>query len=319
MIDGVGVPTADPAALGTASAQGATPVVTPIADSAAAAAPSPIGPVQAPTADSARTAAVLPQPTGAPRAPNSTRARSNGPLSPAAPGGAGQASIASKNAGEATQAPQPAADGPVATDKAVPAGRAPAFDLGLEDQTAGQHLFKSAPATGGAEAKAELPIMTGIDGGSPSIAARQSAQPAVPGQPVPAAAPAIAVHIAQAAQAGHKRFEIRLDPPELGRIEVRLDVARDGHASTHLVVERAETLDLLQRDARHLERALQNAGLTTGDGGLTFSLKDQGQAQKASAHDWSGGPEKPTEEAETAVEEAQPARRLTSLGLDIRI
>jgi len=86
---------------------------------------------------------------------------------------------------------------------------------------------------------------------------------------------ALAVHIAQQAQAGAKRFDIRLDPPELGRLEIRLDVARDGRATTHLVVERAETLDLLQRDARSLERALQNAGLDTSKDGLTFSLKDQ--------------------------------------------
>jgi len=86
---------------------------------------------------------------------------------------------------------------------------------------------------------------------------------------------ALAVHIAQQAQAGAKRFDIRLDPPELGRLEIRLDVARDGRATTHLVVERAETLDLLQRDARSLERALQSAGLDTSKDGLTFSLKDQ--------------------------------------------
>ena len=46
-----------------------------------------------------------------------------------------------------------------------------------------------------------------------------------------------------------KHFEIRLDPPELGRIDVKLDVDRDGNVSTRLVVDRADTLDLLKRDA----------------------------------------------------------------------
>ena len=36
------------------------------------------------------------------------------------------------------------------------------------------------------------------------------------------------------ADAGIKRFEIRLDPPELGRIDVRLDVDRDGKVTSHL-------------------------------------------------------------------------------------
>lgn len=89
----------------------------------------------------------------------------------------------------------------------------------------------------------------------------------------------LAVHIARQAQNGMKQFNIRLDPPELGRLEIRLDLTREGQVTTHLVVERAETLDLLQRDARTLERALQNAGLDTSEGGLKFSLKDQGLAQ----------------------------------------
>lgn len=85
----------------------------------------------------------------------------------------------------------------------------------------------------------------------------------------------LAVEIAARAQAGGNRFEIRLDPPELGRIDVRLDVDHRGHVTSRLVVEKSETLDLLRRDAPELERALQQAGLKTGDGGLQFTLRDQ--------------------------------------------
>ena len=93
---------------------------------------------------------------------------------------------------------------------------------------------------------------------------------------VPLSAPAIAAEITRAATNGRTRFEIRLDPPELGRIDVKLDISDDGRIRTHLTVERSETLDLLQRDARGLERALQQAGLKSGDGGLQFSLRDDG-------------------------------------------
>ncbi len=41
----------------------------------------------------------------------------------------------------------------------------------------------------------------------------------------------VAIEIAGKALAGKNRFEIRLDPPELGRIEVRLDVDRDGNVT----------------------------------------------------------------------------------------
>jgi chemotaxis protein MotD len=85
----------------------------------------------------------------------------------------------------------------------------------------------------------------------------------------------LAVEIANRASAGSNRFEIRLDPPELGRIDVRLDVDRAGQVTSHLTVERADTLDLLRRDASQLQRALQDAGLKTGDSALHFSLRDQ--------------------------------------------
>ncbi len=85
----------------------------------------------------------------------------------------------------------------------------------------------------------------------------------------------LAIEIAARAKAGGNRFEIRLDPPELGRIDVRLDVDRSGHVTSRLTVERAETLDILRRDAPEIERALQQAGLKTSDNGLQFTLRDQ--------------------------------------------
>jgi hypothetical protein len=85
----------------------------------------------------------------------------------------------------------------------------------------------------------------------------------------------LAVEIAGRAHAGKNNFEIRLDPPELGRIEVKLSVDRQGQVTSHLIADRADTLDLLRRDATGLERALQDAGLKTGGDGLQFSLRDQ--------------------------------------------
>ena len=105
-----------------------------------------------------------------------------------------------------------------------------------------------------------------------------SAPPALPAVAVPLAG--VAIEIAGKALAGKNRFEIRLDPPELGRIEVRLDVDRDGNVTSRLTVDRAETLDLLRRDASGLERALQDAGLKTADNGLQFSLRDQSMNQQ---------------------------------------
>ena len=85
----------------------------------------------------------------------------------------------------------------------------------------------------------------------------------------------LAVEIAVSARSGKSRFEIRLDPADLGRIDVRIDVDRNGRVTSHLTVEKPETLSMLRQDAPQLQRALDDAGLKTGNGGLQFSLRDQ--------------------------------------------
>jgi flagellar hook-length control protein FliK len=85
----------------------------------------------------------------------------------------------------------------------------------------------------------------------------------------------LAVEIAASVQSGKTRFEVRLDPADLGRIDVRIDVDRNGQVTSHLTVEKPETLTMLQQDAPQLQQALNDAGLKTGSGGLQFSLRDQ--------------------------------------------
>ena len=83
----------------------------------------------------------------------------------------------------------------------------------------------------------------------------------------------MAFEIARQVQQGVSRFQIRLDPPELGRIDVKLDMDQAGQVNAKLTVERSETLDLLQRDQRALERALAQAGLDASKTNLEFSLQ----------------------------------------------
>jgi flagellar hook-length control protein FliK len=126
-----------------------------------------------------------------------------------------------------------------------------------------------------ADAAAQLSVSGTASHSSQNIAT--PAAPTLQPNPQPVAVPlsGVAIEIAGKALAGKNRFEIRLDPPELGRIEVRLDVDRDGNVTSRLTVDRQDTLDLLRRDAAGLERALQDAGLKTANNGLQFSLRDQ--------------------------------------------
>src|SRR5258706_15307879 len=85
----------------------------------------------------------------------------------------------------------------------------------------------------------------------------------------------LALGIAVSARSGKSRFEIRLDPADLGRIDVRADVDRNGQVTSHLPVAKPETLSMLRQDAPQLQRRLDDAGFKTGNGGLQFSLRDQ--------------------------------------------
>ena len=49
-----------------------------------------------------------------------------------------------------------------------------------------------------------------------------------------------ALEIAAFAKNGKSSFEIRLNPAELGRIDVRIDVDRNGQMTSHLTVEKPE-------------------------------------------------------------------------------
>ncbi|MEM7619162.1 MAG: flagellar hook-length control protein FliK [Pseudomonadota bacterium] len=158
-----------------------------------------------------------------------------------------------------------------------------------------------------------------------SATSQQQASPSALSQSSPRVpVNSLAVHIATQAQNGARRFDIRLDPPELGRIDVRLDMNRDGSVNTHIIVERSETLDLMQRDARQLERALNNSGLDVKDGELTFSLKDHGFAEQETAdHEQSDQSNETDENNETQNDVQQILnvnyRRMQFTNLDIRI
>ncbi len=105
----------------------------------------------------------------------------------------------------------------------------------------------------------------------------------VTAQPAPNL-PALAVEIAAKSQSGAKQFDIRLDPPELGRVEVRLSIDPAGKASAHLSADQPQTLALLQKDAPVLTRALREAGLDVSQDGLNFSLRQQTQNGNDSNH-----------------------------------
>jgi len=87
---------------------------------------------------------------------------------------------------------------------------------------------------------------------------------------------------------GSSKISIQLNPPELGKVDVKFDVSADGKTTGITVTaDNQNTLNLLKQDTQGLTRALNDAGLTTDSGSLNFSLsggqqnQTQGSSQQA--------------------------------------
>lgn len=107
-------------------------------------------------------------------------------------------------------------------------------------------------------------------------------------------------------------FELRLDPPDMGRIEVRLEVSRDHRVTAIVAADNPQALADLARHARDLEEALQSAGLQLSDEGLSFDLS-QHRESRADAED-SGAARARTATDDTETQ--SPALAARPLGLD---
>lgn len=96
------------------------------------------------------------------------------------------------------------------------------------------------------------------------------------GQPHPATQQ-VAVQIqklASAKSSGEKTMMLRLDPPDMGRVEIKMTLDKNNKMRAVLTAEKPETYLMLQRDSHNLERALQDVGIDSEDG-LRFELADQ--------------------------------------------
>lgn len=277
----------------------------------AAATPSPSGRTAAPAAElPATTGTEAPAPAAAePRKPPRRTGKepapsSSEPAAAATPSSDGGTPAAEPSAGRGPVAAAPSA---VTAPQAAPAeGPADAGGIRLDAVDAGSvapHLHRaSAEAATGPAAEANA---------SPASAMAAAVPPAAQ----------IAVQVARGS-AG-ETIVVSLKPAELGTVEVSLELGADGRMSAHVAVERPETLELIQRDAPQLERALQDAGIDLAPDALTFDLRQDGQAsaQQRAPQEWPGRRQAFRARAEPELGPAapsQPQRRSVRL-LDLSI
>lgn len=155
--------------------------------------------------------------------------------------------------------------GPVATS---PAAAGSGAGSGVSHGLQGDGPLQNAGASGSQSQPAQQ---------AQSSAQTQAAQPQRAAQGGQAVADQVSVKITKAVQAGQDRIHIQLKPAELGRVDVRIEMTHDGRAVTIVTADKADTLDLMRRDAEQLQKALADAGLETGSGDLSFNLRGEGQ------------------------------------------
>lgn len=130
----------------------------------------------------------------------------------------------------------------------------------------------------------------------------------------------VAAHIGHAVRDGQNEFKIRLDPPELGRIEVKLEMHQDGRVSALLAADNEQTLQLFERHHGLLERALQDAGLKADAGSLSFTLSGGDKEPKSAltAHGDGNAKDPATDDGETS-DNIVAVATLSDRALDIRV
>jgi hypothetical protein len=121
-------------------------------------------------------------------------------------------------------------------------------------------------------------------------------------------------------------FTIRLDPANLGRIDVRLEVKPDGYVTAVVQAEKSSTYDMMRQDARGFEQSLNDSGLRTNSDSLNFTLRrdDQSVFADMMSGKHSGGQHAHTQKSRTAdssdsgqLTPTSPARRVTLSSIDV--
>ncbi|MFN3700216.1 MAG: flagellar hook-length control protein FliK [Alphaproteobacteria bacterium] len=162
--------------------------------------------------------------------------------------------------------------------------------------------------TSGEFTSSELNMM-GLGAGGQAITSSLAAMTSLATQSHGAAHPhpgtqMVAMSMNKAAASGETRnITLLLDPPELGRVEVKMSFGKDSAIKAVLTIEKAETFVMLQRDAQILERALQEAGLETDENSLSFNLSQDNQDfSQDGKHDGSRNPTGQGEDNESDLE-----------------
>ncbi|MEQ1780074.1 MAG: flagellar hook-length control protein FliK [Hyphomonadaceae bacterium] len=230
----------------------------------------------------------------------------DGSIKPATPNGAGTDPVAADVAAQA-DANGAAKDGKPADASAQ--GASPAAAQANAHPAASSATQATAPAaaavstdnaaqaaTNAGSAASQAAAQPAATSNPPTDATRAAATPPAL-QSAPAATIQVYTRFIERADGRAQRFDVRLDPAELGRVDVRIEIGADKKVHAVMAAHDSAALTDLMRGQKALERALSDAGIDLAENGLRFEIAaDSGrggasQQREGDANGRSGQPD----------------------------
>jgi hypothetical protein len=220
-----------------------------------------------------------------------------------------------------------------------PALVAPVATLSMGEAAAGKSPIRFEPVseTASAPIRFDVPQVAPPATASPLPLHSGQDQPTLPvDRAVPADQILPALVSALKTVDGTASVTVRLQPPELGQVQIRIDQTTAGTSRINITTERPETLQLLQSDEPRLQQALDQAGVLSTGRTVTFQVVTQEQTvatpsrpdnmssgSSDSGQGQSGGAWRQNEDAQrnfsdgSAADQRQTRARWFRAGLDI--
>ncbi|AIK96868.1 flagellar hook-length control protein FliK [Candidatus Odyssella acanthamoebae] len=124
----------------------------------------------------------------------------------------------------------------------------------------------------------------------------------------------------QSLRKGETHLNIQLKPNELGKVEIKLDISREGVVSALFKAENRETLEVLNRHSQDFQNLFKDAGLQADSQGMNFSMSQQQQQHETFESNVKVPPIKVSQDSEIEMVSAVPRRpSLASSSVDISV
>jgi flagellar hook-length control protein FliK len=115
---------------------------------------------------------------------------------------------------------------------------------------------------------------------APAASAAAAAAPAG-ARGAPETVAALSAEIIKKAGDKATRFDVTLTPDNLGKVDVRIEIGRDGAMTASMKFDTVHAAQELRGKASELRQALADAGFTVSDNGLSFDVSSQNSGQNS--------------------------------------